>query len=1524
MANTFKFIHFTPESSARTEPASDLASTSSISNQSSEPKKRGRPLGSKNKQLQQSESSEPSVKRLPGRPPGTGHRQRAMAESDALARKKQVQWQDGEPLKISGSSKSSSQSVYNIFTNANPGSNATPSPPDDPSVDIQETHASSSHSAIKQAHYLANAEPHSTTNSGPTPSPSTTDPMSLINDIGDDLHLESFVAEGLGDDDEDEDEDDGEKPKRRPFPLWFQNLFTRVTSKLETDRKSRKPISKSFWIHREEVWFHLDRRNVKPSDLFQITPEFFVWDPLSLVTAGIACPRCSHPLTRDGIVNRPRRVIDIDSTFWLIGYNYCCRQSSHGCGSKFRSWNPEILKRLPRVLAAEFPAQLTWRSALSNRAFGVVRSCIQRGMGTVGVAEMLRVQHLHRYDQLRLQYLHMKVADMQLLHSDDYIPFPSFDDRSENGFHGFTPSAHWIRDLYDDVMEGHRDTLNQHTAMLSGRVCAIDHSHKIAKHVFKVEGVPIFTALLTVTNEKGEIRVCVFVATKSHAQFIDILRKMSEDLTLYGHTQPEVFYTDNLADKGMLESIFTSLLNDVIAVEKYSHLPTFTLPSSSIITLKTASEINNVIRSILDTVPQSGNLVVGYDSEWNVEISAAGHITGHGPPAVIQIAYETKVYVLQIGEMLAQKRLPHELLNFLRNKQVIKAGKSVNGDLRQLAMAAGCDPSSFQGGLDLATYAKQRLLITDARISLADLTAIILGESLPKNVTERISSSWENQELTDRQLEYAARDAYACLQIYQKINTSPQPTMLPDTQRDSVGLPVIVLTEDSKAIAARGVISNAALSPTHDGIKITPTRTVITVHDILIPATIMTQHKKKSLRDCGSLPFDVVALRSRVRVVPSSQLTPSDSSASQPSQPFQASRDPDSSPDISVPMESLSEDGSTGDGTLLGDILDSIDSESADLDLDQDTNSLSHAAAKSQHNNPNSFDHESAKLGKEALGSCPADPNIFKNTIRSRVVKDVFHMFNMLRISTSHGLRVPFAQTLRDAVLVPHPDDKQRIEAWLATKDLKWDDVVKFKPNWLWRHCRRTIPPPEILYPLVHDIFMTWGPLKDAKSHVPLFTPPLWKVAKNILELIRNGYLSDPPGVPLYYIIGLDKKAGGLPIYRCLRGTNLVEGGVHTHLRSMLPSCGASVRHMITCLRDFILRHNLLVGTYNSTGKKYMGHDSIWLLNEIQELEITLATVHPSSSPIELLWVNGNLYQKTSEEMGVSPIPEHIRNQAGMAEYVDVTDKKQKQSDLAKMQNTRYPVLPVHTVREKKLFGQLMMECEEFRMSTSSIKAAAVKIWNRYADPENDIYYKLEEHLTSYFNGNWKENANIKQSIREALSVTEPLQKRLRNPERANEQVNANTTPMSRHKAERGFQAHPSPTEEPSVAVQNVASSNNLSLPAAENTISLSKKRVAEAAPEAASKRSRQERTCPRCTREDCKGKGSWYFCQHNCRDCGQRSIIDCVGRSSGARNKPRCMPSSSLKLTQRAQQFIEKISSGQEIQMNEESFVLE
>jgi hypothetical protein len=85
--------------------------------------------------------------------------------------------------------------------------------------------------------------------------------------------------------------------------------------------------------------------------------------------------------------------------------------------------------------------------------------------------------------------------------------------------------------------------------------------------------------LLTVTNEKGEIQVCDLVATKAHSQFELALKRMQESLDLYGHSQPTLFYTDNMADKAFLEASFPSLRQNVVPVEKYSHLEPIAIPN---------------------------------------------------------------------------------------------------------------------------------------------------------------------------------------------------------------------------------------------------------------------------------------------------------------------------------------------------------------------------------------------------------------------------------------------------------------------------------------------------------------------------------------------------------------------------------------------------------------------------------------------------------------------------------------------------------------------------------------------------------------------------------------------------------------------------------------------------------------------------------------------------------------------------------------------------------------------------------
>ena len=141
-----------------------------------------------------------------------------------------------------------------------------------------------------------------------------------------------------------------------------------------------------------------------------------------------------------------------------------------------------------------------------------------------------------------------------------------------------------------------------------------------------------------------------FVATKAHAQFESALVKMRESLTKYGHLQPQLVYTDNpAADKQFFEQIFPSLLVNVVPVEKYPTLKQFTRPDDVDISVQsTASGIEAALAKITDDLSvddETSKLVVGFDAEWNVDLSRHG---APRPTAIIQIAYEKWIHIFQV------------------------------------------------------------------------------------------------------------------------------------------------------------------------------------------------------------------------------------------------------------------------------------------------------------------------------------------------------------------------------------------------------------------------------------------------------------------------------------------------------------------------------------------------------------------------------------------------------------------------------------------------------------------------------------------------------------------------------------------------------------------------------------------------------------------------------------------------------------------------------------------------------------
>lgn len=160
-----------------------------------------------------------------------------------------------------------------------------------------------------------------------------------------------------------------------------------------------------------------------------------------------------------------------------------------------------------------------------------------------------------------------------------------------------------------------------------------------------------------------------------------------------------------------------------------------------------------------------------------------------------------------------------------------------------------------------------------------------------------------------------------------------------------------------------------------------------------------------------------------------------------------------------------------------------------------------------------------------------------------------------------------------DAIFLPDPADRAAVEAVLTTKKVTWDQMVLWKSDWIWRRVKRFVPRHDILHQRLSAVFQAYGPLKDATTGQPLFNDASWDKVQSILKNVQMGYYSDPPGLRLYTIQGKDKD--GLTVYRCLRGTNNVEGGIHQNIAKQFGSFNVSPCLAVNLICDYCLSHNL-------------------------------------------------------------------------------------------------------------------------------------------------------------------------------------------------------------------------------------------------------------------------------------------------------------------------------------------------------------
>lgn len=99
-----------------------------------------------------------------------------------------------------------------------------------------------------------------------------------------------------------------------------------------------------------------------------------------------------------------------------------------------------------------------------------------------------------------------------------------------------------------------------------------------------------------------------------------------------------------------------------------------------------------------------------------------------------------------------------------------------------------------------------------------------------------------------------------------------------------------------------------------------------------------------------------------------------------------------------------------------------------------------------------------------------------------------------------------------------------------------------------------------------------YGGLIDKKTKQPLFRREARDAVQRLRVHVENGCISDPEGIPLYFEGSKDAETGS-PLFRCVRGTNALEG-FHLHMRVLVSWClSPELAHLI--LVNFIFRWNL-------------------------------------------------------------------------------------------------------------------------------------------------------------------------------------------------------------------------------------------------------------------------------------------------------------------------------------------------------------
>lgn len=182
-----------------------------------------------------------------------------------------------------------------------------------------------------------------------------------------------------------------------------------------------------------------------------------------------------------------------------------------------------------------------------------------------------------------------------------------------------------------------------------------------------------------------------------------------------------------------------------ISPEEINNLPLKTFSGKTSV-ISDPEKLKRVLKEIVK------HDVVGFDTETRPSFKKGQfyHVS------LLQLAIPSKVFLIRIN----QTGVTEEIAALFENENVIKAGVGIRDDLKALQKLKNFNPLN---AIDLSTVAKRAGLQVE---SVKKLTALLLGFRISKSAQ---TSNWEAPTLTQKQIEYAATDAWVCLELYDRL-----------------------------------------------------------------------------------------------------------------------------------------------------------------------------------------------------------------------------------------------------------------------------------------------------------------------------------------------------------------------------------------------------------------------------------------------------------------------------------------------------------------------------------------------------------------------------------------------------------------------------------------------------------------------------------------------------------------------------------------------------------------------------------